>query len=126
MFMVVQAAALLTCYGYEIPLQKRLRSLLVPRREVARGALQLNGHAAEQAMPRHLFLVARDNPELARYLQAEFASDPEVEVLVDRRLVERRRNPAGQVPDRRKMDRRARPGADVELSSRSYASVTRL
>jgi hypothetical protein len=93
-------------------LQKRLRSLLVQRREVA--------------IPRHLFLVARDNPGLARYLQAEFASDPEVEVLVDRRLVERRRNPAGLVPDRRKTDRRAQPEVVGELSSRSYASVTLL
>jgi peptidoglycan/LPS O-acetylase OafA/YrhL len=109
MFMVVQTAALLTCYGYEIPLQKRLRSFLVQRREVAGGARQLDGRAAEHAMPRHVVLVARDNPELVRYLQAEFASDPEVEVVVDRRLVERRRNPAGLGPDRRKTDRRARP-----------------
>ena len=124
MFMVVQTAALLICYGYELPLQKRLRSLLVQRREVARGARQLEARAAEHAMPRHLFLVARDNPELARDLQAAFASDPEVEVLVDRRLVERRRNPAGLVPDRRKTDRRARPQVDLELKLASYASVT--
>src|SRR5213594_1019209 len=60
MFMVVQTAALLICYGYELPLQKRLRSLLVQRREVARGARQLDARAAERAMP------TRDNPELAR------------------------------------------------------------
>src|SRR3989441_1626916 len=45
MFMVVQTAALLVCYGYEIPVQKRLRRLLGPRREVARGALQIEGRA---------------------------------------------------------------------------------
>src|SRR5256884_2646833 len=55
MFVVVQTAALLTCYGYEIPLHKRLRSFLVQRRE------------------------AVDNPELARYLPAEFVSNPEDE-----------------------------------------------
>jgi len=60
MFMVVQTAALLICYGYELPLQKRLRSLLVRRREVARGARELDARAAERAMP------TRDNPELAR------------------------------------------------------------
>src|SRR5438552_5050690 len=60
MFMVVQTVALLLCYGYELPLQKRLRSLLVRRREVARGARQLDARAAERAMP------TRDNPELAR------------------------------------------------------------
>src|SRR5256886_11644540 len=94
MFMVVQTAALLTCYGYEIPLQKRLRSFLVQRREVV------------------------DNPELARDLQTEFASNPEVEVVVDRRLVERRRNPARLGPERRKTDRRAR--LDVGLGSRAW------
>src|SRR5256712_12429572 len=124
MFMVVQTAALLLCYGYELPLQKRLRGLLVQRPAVARGARQLRARAAEHAMPRHLFLVPRDNPELARDLQAAFASDPEVEVLVDRRLVERRRNPAGLVPDRRKTDRRARPQVGLELKLASYASVT--
>jgi len=124
MFMVVQTAALLICYGYELPLQKRLRSWLVQRREVARGARQLDARAAEHAVPRHLVLVARDKPELARDLQAAFARDPEVEVLMDRRLAERRRNPAGLVPDRRRTDRRARPQVDVELKLASYASVT--
>src|SRR5438094_10286808 len=60
MFMVVQTAALLICYGYELPLQKRLRSLLIRRRGVARGARELDARAAERAMP------TRDNPELAR------------------------------------------------------------
>src|SRR6266446_5823037 len=75
MFMVVQTAALLICYGYELPLQKRLRSLLVQRREVARGARQLEAGAAEHAMLEHLSLVACDKPELARDLQAEFARE---------------------------------------------------
>ena len=52
MFIVVQTAALLTCAWYEIPLQKRFRSLLVHRREVVQ---------AEHAMPRHLLLVVHDN-----------------------------------------------------------------
>src|SRR3989449_6572650 len=115
MFMVVQTAALLICYGYELPLQKRLRSLLVQRREVARGARQRGARAAEHAVPRHLVLVARDKQELARDLQARFPSVPEVELLMDRRLAERRRNPAGLVPDRRRTDRRARPPGGVEM-----------
>src|SRR2546427_881494 len=124
MLIVVQAAALLTCYRYEIPLQRRLRRLLVQRRKVARGALQRDSHEAEPAMPRRLFIVARGNPELARHLQAEFASESEIEVLVDRRLAERRRSPAGVVPDRRKTGRRARPQIDVDLKLASYAIVT--
>jgi peptidoglycan/LPS O-acetylase OafA/YrhL len=109
LFVVLQAAALLVCYGYELPLQKSLRRFLVQRSEVARGALQPPSHTTEYARPRSLFLPARNNPDLARDLQAEFATEPEVEVLVDRRLVERRRNPAGVMPDRRRAARRARP-----------------
>jgi len=46
MFMVVQTAALLVYSGYEIPLQQRLRSLLVWPRGVGRGARQLDDRAA--------------------------------------------------------------------------------
>ena len=106
-FIIVQTAALLICYGYELPLQKRLRGLLDHRREVARGALQPHSHTPEYAMPRSLFLPARNNPDLARDLQAEFATEPAVQV--NRRLVERRRTPAGVMPDRRRAARRARP-----------------
>src|SRR2546426_6703276 len=123
MFIVVQTAALLTCAWYEIPLQKRFRSLLVHRREVVPGALQLHSRAADHAMPRHLLLVVHDNPELVRRLQAQFATEPEVGVLVDRRLVERRRSPAGLMPDRRQTDRRARPQVEVALKLTSYAIV---
>jgi len=74
-------------------------------------------------MPRHLLLLVHDNPELVRRLQAQFATEPEVGVLVDRRLVERRRSPAGLMPDRRQMDRRARPQVEVALKLTSYAIV---
>jgi len=46
MFMVVQTAALLIYHGYEIPLQKRLRSWLLQRREAPSGARQLDNRAA--------------------------------------------------------------------------------
>ena len=124
MFIVVQTAALVTFYWYELPLQKRLRGLLVQRREVGRAALQPPSRAAEHAMRRHLWLVARDKPELARALRAEFATEPEVEVLMDRRLFERRQSPASVVPDRRGADRRVRPEADVALKLASHALVT--
>ncbi|HEX9382904.1 MAG TPA: acyltransferase, partial [Gemmatimonadaceae bacterium] len=82
-FMVVQTAALYTYYWYELPLQKRLRSLLVQRREVGRGALRLDSDAVVHAMHRHLWLIAPVKLEPARDLQAEFAAKPEVEVLVN-------------------------------------------
>ena len=75
-------------------------------------------------MHRRLCIVARGNPELARHLQAGFASESEIEVLVDRRLAERRRGLADVMPDRRKTGRRARPQIDVGLKLASYAIVT--
>jgi peptidoglycan/LPS O-acetylase OafA/YrhL len=106
-FMVLQTAALLICYGYELPLQKGLRRLLVQRSEIGRGALQPHSHTTEYPMPRSSFLVASDNPELVRHSQGEFAGESEAEVRVDRRLGERRRGPADRVvPDRRRTDRR--------------------
>jgi hypothetical protein len=38
MFVLVQTAALVVCYGYEIPLQKRLRSLMVVGRSISQAA----------------------------------------------------------------------------------------
>ena len=97
MFALAQAAALLICSRYEIPLQKRLRSLLVQ----PRGAI----HVAPPPH-RHLPLVVRDNPELARSLQAALESESEVTV-VDRRLGERRRSDTDVASERRRADRRA-------------------
>ena len=107
LFVVLQTAALLLCYGYELPLQRSLRRFLGQPSEVARGVLRPPSHATEYATPRSLFLVASDNPELVRYSQGELASEGGSAVLVDRRLVERRRGPAGGVVfDRRQTDRR--------------------
>jgi hypothetical protein len=75
-------------------------------------------------MPRHLFLVARDSQDLAGYLQAEFKSEPEVEVLLNRRFGDRRRSPLGVDAERRQTDRRERPHVDAQLKLTSYAIVT--
>jgi hypothetical protein len=72
-------------------------------------------------MTRRLFIVARDNPDLAGYLRERFES--EVEVLLDRRQGERRRLEAGPVSDRRRADRRSRPEIDKEVRLTSYAFV---
>ena len=41
-------------------------------------------------MPHYLFIVARGHPEVYADLQRQFLGNPDVEVLVDRRLAERR------------------------------------
>ncbi len=72
-------------------------------------------------MPRRLFIVAQDSPDLAGYLRERFES--EVEVLLDRRRGERRRLDVSAVSDRRRGDRRSRPEIDKEVRLTSYAFV---
>jgi len=44
-------------------------------------------------MVRYLLIVARTEPDLWRYLKDNFAGDQKVEVILDRRRAERRRQP---------------------------------
>jgi len=57
-------------------------------------------------MAHRLFIVARGDDHLYEELRQQFAANPEVEVLVDRRHAERRRDQALHDPDRRRGDRR--------------------
>ena len=66
-------------------------------------------------MSREIFVVARDRPDLFRYLSATFAEADNVQVILDRRTT----IVAGR-PD----ERRARPKADEELRSVGYAFIT--
>jgi hypothetical protein len=61
-------------------------------------------------MSRYLFIVARDHPEVFADLQRQFLGNPDVEVLVDRRLGARRRRDDPHQPDRRRRERRGRYG----------------
>lgn len=61
-------------------------------------------------MPRYLFIVARGHPEVYADLQRQFAGNPDVEVLVDRRLSERRGRQDAHAPERRRGDRRGQRG----------------
>lgn len=57
-------------------------------------------------MPHRLFIVARGHDRLYEDLQQQFAANPDVEVLVDRRHAERRQGPNARDPERRRNDRR--------------------
>lgn len=50
-------------------------------------------------------VVKRDEPDLFNYLQQHF-QEPEVQVVMDRRVGERRRNERGTEEERRRRDRR--------------------
>ena len=72
-------------------------------------------------MKRELFIVARDRPDLYRYLTQTFADADNVEVIWDRRSGERRASIAEATPERRRRDRRTRPNIDDDLRTVGYA-----
>ncbi|HEY3065308.1 MAG TPA: hypothetical protein VGL09_05920 [Methylomirabilota bacterium] len=74
-------------------------------------------------MDRHLFIVAREQKDLYEYLLKDFAADPKVDVLFDRRVQERRvRQEAVPGGDRRRRERR-QDRVDAELRSVGFAIV---
>jgi hypothetical protein len=80
-------------------------------------------------MPREIFIVARDRPDLYRYLSQTFADAENVQVIWDRRSGERRAtsNPhtvSGQPFERRHGDRRRRASVDHELRTVGYAFIS--
>ncbi len=61
-----------------------------------------------------LVVVRRDEPALFQYLQQHF-QEPEVSVLTDRRIAERRWREAAVSAERRREDRRATPSEEDPL-----------
>jgi hypothetical protein len=74
-----------------------------------------------------LVVVGRDQAELYEYFRWGFGRIPGVEVVLDRRLGERRgrRNGQGLVEERRKSDRRRTAGARAELRARGFLIAQR-
>ncbi len=66
-------------------------------------------------MPRYLFIVARGRPEIYAELRHQFEGNADVEVLVDRRLADRRVRQESRDPERRRIERRGRRGADSHV-----------
>ena len=77
-------------------------------------------------MTEHLFIVARQRPDLYGYLSREFSSEADVRVMMDRRGGDRRRQGkrrADMPADRRQTDRRGRSEAAEQITSLGYAFV---
>ena len=73
-------------------------------------------------MARHLFIVSRHHASLFTYLTERFQGDPKVEIIIDRRIAERRRGEMTPSVERRCGDRRTkRPDDDL---CRSHIIVT--
>ena len=75
-------------------------------------------------MGRNVFIVSRRHPDLYEYLRERFASDDAVEVILDRRVAQRRRSQTTFTTERRRGERRRRPEVEVELQTRSHAIIT--
>jgi hypothetical protein len=74
---------------------------------------------------RQLFIVGRDRAKLYDYVRRAFADNPTVQVVLDRRVGDRRRGApptAGRVPERRRADRRNRD-ISAQLRALGWAIV---
>jgi hypothetical protein len=76
-------------------------------------------------MPREIFIVARDRPDLYRYLSQTFADAENVQVIWDRRAGERRATSIeARRPERRRTERRRRASVEQELRTVGYAFIS--
>ena len=77
--------------------------------------------------PGVFIVVGRDQAELYEYFRWGFGQTPGVEVVMDRRLGERRgrSDGRGSADDRRKADRRRVASARAELLARSFRIAQR-
>jgi hypothetical protein len=76
-----------------------------------------------EAMPRHLLIVTRLEPILYEYVQRTFAGEDAVEVVLDRRLRDRRLASTSPVEERRRADRRSSRPIRDRLRSPGWAVV---
>ena len=77
-------------------------------------------------MARHLFIVSRHHIRMHAYLQERFQGDDKVELILDRRMAQRRSSVGvgAYAEERRRSDRRSRPELDIELRARSHVILT--
>jgi hypothetical protein len=76
-------------------------------------------------MPYLLFVVARDGTTRFEYITRHFADEPQVEVIYDRRVGERRVVRAARPTERRSGRERRQPPVRGDLNSLGWVLVTR-
>ena len=76
-------------------------------------------------MAAQVVVVSREHADLYVYLRDRFAREgySEVEIILDRRLAERRRQSSAVSVERRRKERRVRPEVDAQLRDRSHVIV---
>lgn len=75
-------------------------------------------------MGRLVFVVARGEPERYEFLRRAFAEEETVEIVLDRRRGERRRQTLASTPERRHGERRG-PSRDGELDRLGWTLLRR-
>jgi hypothetical protein len=79
---------------------------------------------AARRLTRQLFIVARNRERLYEYVARAFAGNDTVQVILDRRTGERRRQQVPHEPERRRSgDRRTRTDVDRQLRALGWAIV---
>jgi hypothetical protein len=79
--------------------------------------------AEELAIVKRLLVVARHRRRLYEEMKQAFAGHERVEVILDRRVSERRRSMEAPGLDRRRTSRRSRPGIDEQLRTIGWSLV---
>jgi hypothetical protein len=79
--------------------------------------------ASPKPVAKQLIVIARDQPRLYEYARRAFAGNPTVEVVLDRRRAERRRDEESRAPERRRGDRRLTLEVDDRLRTVGWAVV---
>ena len=79
--------------------------------------------AEEMAIAKQLLIVARHRRELYEQIKRAFAGRETVQVVLDRRVTDRRRRKESTLPERRGADRRARSIIDEQLRTIGWSLV---
>jgi hypothetical protein len=75
------------------------------------------------AIAKHLLIVARHRRELYEQIKRAFAGHETVQVVLDRRVTDRRRRKEPALPERRGADRRSRSIIDDQLRTIGWSLV---
>ncbi len=90
----------------------------------SRGAGTARAAWGAERVSRELFIVARGEDELYEYLKRHFAGEPDMEVILDRRVDERRQRAEPAARERRHQhERRRNTRADEDLRSLGFAVI---
>jgi hypothetical protein len=108
------------------PAARFLDLVAAPRSHRMGGSLRkaLPRRAAEDAaIARHLLVVARHRRELYEEIKRAFAGYETVQVILDRRVSERRQRKGAPMLDRRRHERRSRSAIDEQLRTIGWSLV---